>query len=88
MSKLYQLIKEGESLPLATASKAVFRYPFCGGIRNKSNRTQFRAHPRNAPVLSHGCTSRVSGDLIISMRQTERSDVFDFANAKPGGMNE
>ena len=42
MSKLHQLIKEGESLPLATASKAVFRYPFCGG------------HPRNAPVLSHG----------------------------------
>ena len=76
MSKLYQLIKEGESFPLATASKAVFRSPFCGG------------HPRNAPVLSHGCTSRVSGDLIISMRQTERSDVFDFANAKSGGMNE
>ena len=34
--------KEGESLPLATASKSVFRYPFCGG------------HPRNAPVLPHG----------------------------------
>ena len=42
MSKLYQLIKEGKSLPLATASKAVFRYSFCGG------------YPSNAPVLSHG----------------------------------
>ena len=52
MSKLDLQIKGGESLPLR--AHFVGRYPFCGGIRNKSNRTQFRVHPRNAPVLSHG----------------------------------
>ena len=41
---------EGGSLPLASAARGI-RYPLCGG------------HPRNAPVLPHGCASRVSGVL-------------------------
>lgn len=44
MSKLDLLIKEGESLPLATASKAVFRYPFCGGTPPQRPRIATRMH--------------------------------------------
>lgn len=40
MSKLYELIKEGGSLPLR--AHFVGRYLLCGG------------HPRNAPEIPHG----------------------------------
>ncbi len=39
--------KGGESLPLARTSSLAT--PSSGGIRNKSERMQFQAHPRNAP---------------------------------------
>ena len=44
--------KGGESLPLARTSSLAT--PSSGGIRNKSERMQFQAHPRNAPDLPHG----------------------------------